>query len=565
MSEETKKRNGEHTEDGLDELLGAEIKSRPTVFDVMRKVDDLIGAEEFKKVMYALEAMIPVAKKKDLLEVLFFGNYVFSIDSGCGFTTCVNLLASLLDAAGMQMVEANDDGVYREDSLLRKFGTEEGKWVVKCVDISEELSSVDKPKFRELLMKYRETADRTVYIFRVPTMEDELLDRVCDSISDILYVEKVRFKSLSYDEMRQYAQRLACSMGFRFDASSDDAFDKAITEEKMDGRFYGFNTVKKVVQEIIFRKLARGVKANKKEVTLDFADVDAVLKKKKILSGDELLDRLDGMESVKEQIREIVDQISYMHDKKVGEIPCIHMRFVGNPGTGKTTVARIVGRMLAERGVLKNGAFNECSGRDLVAKYVGHTEEKVREICAAAYGSVLFIDEAYALYMGDSPEHDFGIQAMAVLITEMENHRNDMVVIMAGYSDEMENLMRSNKGLESRMPYKIVFNNYTKDELTRIFMNMAKEYFETECGLEKTVEEFFASLPKSFLEDKTFGNGRYVRNLFERTQKNAISRSIKEKAEKVIITCADFDEATAEEGFTPKRDGASAEENSIGF
>ena len=156
------------------------------------------------------------------------------------------------------------------------------------------------------------------------------------------------------------------------------------------------------------------------------------------------------------------------------ERPCIHMRFVGNPGTGKTTVARIIGKILKEKGVLRIGNFYEYAGRDFCGRYVGETAPKTASICRDAYGSVLFIDEAYSLYRGDDNSRDYGREALDTLIAEMENHRNDFVVIMAGYTDDMDKLMAGNMGLASRMPYTIEFPNFTREQLYEIFESMSK-------------------------------------------------------------------------------------------
>ena len=125
------------------------------------------------------------------------------------------------------------------------------------------------------------------------------------------------------------------------------------------------------------------------------------------------------------------------------------MRFVGSPGTGKTTVARIIGQILKQEGILRKGGFFEYKARDLVAEYIGQTAVKTSTICRDAYGSVLFLDEAYSLYEGSNYENDYGKEAITTLVSEMENHREDMLVIMAGYTDEMDHLMKANPGLRS--------------------------------------------------------------------------------------------------------------------
>jgi hypothetical protein len=145
-------------------------------------------------------------------------------------------------------------------------------------------------------------------------------------------------------------------------------------------------------------------------------------------------------------------------------------------------------------------------------------------MCRDAYGSVLFIDEAYSLYRGDGNERDFGREALETLIAEMENHRNDLVVIMAGYTDDMETLMKGNAGLASRMPYVIEFPNFNRDELYRIYLSMIEGQFAYDEDLLPAVRAYFDALPDVVLDSKEFSNARFVRNLFERTWAKAAMR-----------------------------------------
>jgi SpoVK/Ycf46/Vps4 family AAA+-type ATPase len=275
-----------------------------------------------------------------------------------------------------------------------------------------------------------------------------------------------------------------------------------------------------------------------------------------------MLDKMVGGEAIRGRLEEIVSQIELAHKDKSMSAPCIHMRFVGNPGTGKTTVARIVGKILKEKGILRVGSFFEYAGRDFCGRYIGETAPKTSSICRDAYGSVLFIDEAYTLYRGEDNERDFGKEVLDTLIAEMENHRSDFVVIMAGYTDEMNQLMKGNAGLASRMPYVIEFPNFTRDQLFAIYRSMMEEKFAYSDDLLPAVKEYFDSLPDAFLTSKEFSNGRFVRNLFERTWAKAAMRCQLAKITNVTLTKDDFVRSIADSEF---KINAVKKKRSIGF
>ena len=205
--------------------------------------------------------------------------------------------------------------------------------------------------------------------------------------------------------------------------------------------------------------------------------------------------------------------------------------------------------MLKERGVLRYGHFFEFTGRDFCGRYVGETAPKTTAMCRDAYGSVLFIDEAYSLYRGDDDGRDFGREALDTLLSEMENHRHDLVVIMAGYPEEMARLMQANPGLESRMPYLIEFPNYKREELYRIFFNLVGSSFTYNGEFELTVREYFNSIPDEVLNAKNFSNARFVRNLFERTCAKAGTRRQFEDDGQITLTKDDFRLAGADSAF----------------
>jgi AAA+ superfamily predicted ATPase len=262
-----------------------------------------------------------------------------------------------------------------------------------------------------------------------------------------------------------------------------------------------------------------------------------------------MLDRLVCADALKERINEIVAQILLARATEKVEIPSIHMRFIGNPGTGKTTVARIIGKILREKGVLRVGGFFEYGGRDFCGRYIGETAPKTVSMCRDAYGSVLFIDEAYSLYRGAQDTKDFGREALDVLIAEMENHRSDLVVIMAGYPDEMKTLMEGNSGLASRMPYVIEFPNFDRGQLYEIYVSMVNRQFSADESLFAAAKTFFDNIPDSVLKSKEFSNARFVRNLFERTWAKASMRCQLDGSSDICIKKIDFEAATADKEF----------------
>ncbi|MBO4277482.1 MAG: AAA family ATPase, partial [Clostridia bacterium] len=195
-------------------------------------------------------------------------------------------------------------------------------------------------------------------------------------------------------------------------------------------------------------------------------------------------------------------------------------------------------------------------------EYVGQTAVRTASICRDAYGSVLFIDEAYALYDNDYQYNDYGKEALTTLISEMENHRDDMLVIMAGYTEDMETLMRGNAGLRSRMPYAINFPNYTKQQLFEIFMLMVRKHFAYTEQFEQEANRYFFALSDEYIASKEFANARFVRNLYERTWSKGALRAALTGNDVIELIKEDFVAAAAEKEFSEK---LTQEKARIGF
>lgn len=239
----------------------------------------------------------------------------------------------------------------------------------------------------------------------------------------------------------------------------------------------------------------------------------------------DMLDGLIGLASVKDEITKLANfiKIQQVRESKGMKTPEIsyHCVFTGNPGTGKTTVARIMASIYRDLGILKKGHLVETDRSGLVAEYVGQTAIKTNKIIDSALDGVLFIDEAYSLVQG--AKEDFGQEAISTLLKRMEDDRNRLVVILAGYSSEMKAFIDSNPGLQSRFNRYIQFPDYSADELKQIFLfNAKKNQYTLDEEASSMLEEMMSSAIDH--KDKNFGNARFVRNLFEKSIQNQATR-----------------------------------------
>lgn len=241
------------------------------------------------------------------------------------------------------------------------------------------------------------------------------------------------------------------------------------------------------------------------------------------------LSRLVGMEEVKRTVREIyawlyINRLRKQYNLKASA-QSLHMLFKGNPGTGKTTVARLLGDLFSEMGVLAKGHLIEAERADLVGEYIGQTAQKTRDLIKKAQGGILFVDEAYSLARGG--EKDFGKEAIDTLVKHMEDKKDEFVLILAGYSNEMERFMRMNPGLPSRFPLIISFPNYTDSELGAISDQMLedREYKLTSEARRKLAKHLKIKVQEN---EKSFSNGRYVRNIIEKSIRQQAVRLLRE-------------------------------------
>ena len=254
-------------------------------------------------------------------------------------------------------------------------------------------------------------------------------------------------------------------------------------------------------------------------------DIEAEFKASNV---QEVLDKLDreliGLKPIKTRIREIaalllVDRLRKRFEL-TSETPTLHMSFTGNPGTGKTTVAMRMGEILKRLGYVREGHLVTVTRDDLVGQYIGHTAPKTKEVIKKAMGGVLFIDEAYYLYKPEN-ERDYGAESIEILLQVMENNRDDLVVVLAGYKDKMEKFFMSNPGMRSRIAHHLDFPDYAPDELMAIAkLMLADQNYRFSPEAEKAFAEY---IPRRMKLDH-FSNARSIRNALDRARLRQANR-----------------------------------------
>ncbi|HTN94849.1 MAG TPA: CbbX protein [Gallionella sp.] len=263
-------------------------------------------------------------------------------------------------------------------------------------------------------------------------------------------------------------------------------------------------------------------------------DLEAELESSNV---QEVLDKLDreliGLKPVKTRIREIAALLLVDRLRKKfalsSETPTLHMNFTGNPGTGKTTVALRMAEILHRLGYVREGHLVSVTRDDLVGQYIGHTAPKTREVIKKAMGGVLFIDEAYYLYKPEN-ERDYGAESIEILLQVMENNRDDLVVILAGYKDRMDKFFHSNPGMRSRIAHHIDFPDYTPEELLAIAkLMLAQQNYRFSAEGEKAFAEY---IPLRMKMDH-FANARSIRNALDRSRLRQANRLFATKGKKL--------------------------------
>lgn len=504
-----------------------------------------------------------------------------SMDDGWGYSAFLKVIRDELlpyyyvdveDVDVEEITLGESEGIERWIALPKaikakaKSIAERRKFAIVSFDIRDWMTEIGGPELLDCLRKVGQYSANILCVFRIPYMDAKVVRSIEEQISRVLSLRTLIVPPVSVENMVTYLNNKIRETRFIIDDACDDWLEQWICQEKNAGNFFGYKTLDKMAGELIYHKALHD-DGNKVLTYVMPEDIMPMLTEQfAVADAYALLEELVGIAQVKIKVKEVVAQIKLQkaleEQGKSVEKPSMHMMFTGNPGTGKTTVARIVGRILKQEGLLRKGQFFEKQGNDFVGKYIGHSAPIVRASCRDAYGSVLFVDEAYGMAV-EGTKWNSGAEVIATFIAEMENHRDDLCVIMAGYTDEMQEFMKVNAGLESRIPHVIEFPNYTRDELAEIFFKMVDGNFEYEEALKETLTEYINSIPDEYFDSKEFSNGRFVRNLYEHLWGKAAYRISLSGETNVILKKEDMISVIAEESIGSMI--AERSKNKIGF
>lgn len=513
--------------------------------DIMAELDELVGLEGVKTELHRLINIIRVneARKAAGLKVPEMNHHmIFTGNPGTGKTTVARIVARAFKAMGIvekgQLVEvdrSNLVGQYTGETAVKTAAIiDKAMGGILFIDEAYQLVSGEKDNYgREALatLLKRMEDNRGDFVVIVAGYTDEMREflRVNPGLKS-RFAQTIEFADYTEKELAEIFRSMAKKNGFVLAEDLESNLESAMKKltRNRDRQFGNARSVRQLIEDACGRQANRLAEENKFDreslQTLILADLGLKEKKEDVRAPtiEEVLAELDtltGMQSVKDEIRRLIatEKANKLREEKgLGNDVTMSYNFVftGNPGTGKTTVARILGKAFRALGILETGRFIETDRSGLVAKYEGQTALKTNQLIDSAMGGVLFIDEAYQLNQGESDT--YGSEAVATLLKRMEDGRGRIVVIIAGYKDEMKRFMDMNSGLESRFNRSVEFPDFTTDELGTIFRQMAaKANYRLSDDVEHWLNPYIAMLTAN--RDKHFGNGRWARNLFEKS------------------------------------------------
>ena len=539
--------------------------------EIQELFGDIIGMHEIKRTLDSIFKRFKVdALRRERLgiEASKRGvNFIICGNPGTGKSTVARIIGKMLFRTGIlpsdTFIETDRSGLVgahigqTEDNVKKILESARGGtlFIDEAYELFEEDASVDFGHIAldALLKDMEDHRGEYCLIFAgYRGRMDDMIQKANQGLAG-RFDYRLNIADYSMEDLLNILVSMAAKQNYYIREEAREIILREFSKQKVDDRFDNGRCSRRILDRAIERQAER-LSANMEEIrdedlwTLlpeDFGTLS--IDEETLQDSLSKLDALIGLSSVKKEVRTMTDLMTVWNESRKRGLSTadsgytMNLVFTGNPGTGKTTVARLIGEIYYHIGLLKRAdTFVECTRADLIGEHMGETAPKVKEKVQSALGGILFIDEAYSLV---SDEQDsYGREAVATLVSEIENHRDNLAVILAGYTDEMEEFLSTNPGLNSRFPKRLEFPDYTAEELTEMFRyNMKKRGYILDVD-----EETLAGWIGIESQKPDFGNGRGVRNLCDRTIERqsariASSEDMASLTDEELITITDSD------------------------